>query len=391
MCFVPVKSGTKNIMCKKCNSIMYCSKWCKKKCESIHDKMCDPLILENPLSIVGLYFACDLHLKRNEKAFRRIKFGEPTDMFFHTLNDFVELISKKFPKIPRSEIEYVTKMMHFLSYTFMTTIGGYITGHGLFNDCMMIDHSCNPNCYSYSVGNVLYVKALRDIKSGEKITISYDQDLIYVSWPMRQESLENILGQKCYCSRCTDFGYRIQVDAKFDERISKQIPAKIGIYLQQLELPSKSLCNYQQMIKFSKTYKRFFPIQNTISYLLFKQYGANLWETYRFRDSEKFMEDLQRSCTMWKEMGIHDTRRLEQWIKIMNFLNGVGALLYQQDCKLNLSNINTNVAKDEDIGLKMKNYVNAIETWFDVKMLDIEILLYPCLKLIIDMVDDYKK
>jgi hypothetical protein len=35
--------------------------------------------------------------------------------------------------------------------------------------------------------------------------------------------------------------------------------------------------------------------------------------------------------------------------------------------------------------------VNAIETWFDVKMLDIEILLYPCLKLIIDMVDDYKK
>ena len=45
----------------------------------------------------------------------------------------------------------------------------YMTTHGNYN------HSKNPNCKIETDGNVLVMKALRDIKHGEELTVDYTE------------------------------------------------------------------------------------------------------------------------------------------------------------------------------------------------------------------------
>ena len=46
-------------------------------------------------------------------------------------------------------------------------------GVGIYTKAAMINHSCNPNCVQTFVKDRLYIRSIRDIKSGEEITITY--------------------------------------------------------------------------------------------------------------------------------------------------------------------------------------------------------------------------
>jgi SET domain-containing protein len=41
------------------------------------------------------------------------------------------------------------------------------------DDIHLINHSCNPNCWIFNTGKHIYFFALRDIKIGEELTVSY--------------------------------------------------------------------------------------------------------------------------------------------------------------------------------------------------------------------------
>jgi len=45
--------------------------------------------------------------------------------------------------------------------------------YGLYINCSFFNHSCNPNCFYFGIANMLIVKAIKDIKKGEELTVSY--------------------------------------------------------------------------------------------------------------------------------------------------------------------------------------------------------------------------
>jgi SET domain-containing protein len=42
------------------------------------------------------------------------------------------------------------------------------------NIARFINHSCRPNCYSHVVGDVIWIRAARNIRAGEELTYEYN-------------------------------------------------------------------------------------------------------------------------------------------------------------------------------------------------------------------------
>ena len=45
--------------------------------------------------------------------------------------------------------------------------------YGIYINCSFFNHSCEPNCFYFGIANMLIVKAIKDIKKGEELTVSY--------------------------------------------------------------------------------------------------------------------------------------------------------------------------------------------------------------------------
>ena len=45
--------------------------------------------------------------------------------------------------------------------------------YGLYIKCSFFNHSCEPNCFYFGIANMLIVKAIKHIKKGEELTVSY--------------------------------------------------------------------------------------------------------------------------------------------------------------------------------------------------------------------------
>ena len=76
------------------------------------------------------------------------------------------------------------------------------THAGLFVTLSRVNHSCNPNAMRISHGNALRLIALRPIKAGDEITISYlKSDYLYEPREGRRERLSAWFAC-CWCERC---------------------------------------------------------------------------------------------------------------------------------------------------------------------------------------------
>ncbi|KAI1133680.1 hypothetical protein F5Y10DRAFT_3446 [Nemania abortiva] len=74
--------------------------------------------------------------------------------------------------------------------------------YGNFPDVSIFNHDCRPNLAFFIDQNLThYTHAVRDIKPGEELTISYLDGLQVRS--IRQERMQNSLGFSCGCSHCT--------------------------------------------------------------------------------------------------------------------------------------------------------------------------------------------
>ena len=74
-------------------------------------------------------------------------------------------------------------------------------GSGLFPFSAMMEHSCIPNCSFTTKEDVLYMKALREIKAGERLSIDYINCLT-LPIEKRKEVLQDSYNFDCKCDRC---------------------------------------------------------------------------------------------------------------------------------------------------------------------------------------------
>ncbi len=52
-----------------------------------------------------------------------------------------------------------------------------IDGNVPWNIARLINHSCDPNCEAWTIGQQIFIHSLRDIKEGEELTFDYGFDI----------------------------------------------------------------------------------------------------------------------------------------------------------------------------------------------------------------------
>lgn len=52
-----------------------------------------------------------------------------------------------------------------------------IDGNVPWNTARLINHSCEPNCEAWVIGNRIYIYSLKDIKAGDELTFDYGFDI----------------------------------------------------------------------------------------------------------------------------------------------------------------------------------------------------------------------
>jgi uncharacterized protein len=79
-----------------------------------------------------------------------------------------------------------------------------IDGNVPWNTARLINHSCEPNCEAWNIGQRIYIYSLRDIEAGEELTFDYGFDI---------ECWED---HPCRCGRDQCVGY-IVARSQWDE------------------------------------------------------------------------------------------------------------------------------------------------------------------------------
>lgn len=74
-------------------------------------------------------------------------------------------------------------------------------GSGLFLSACRMEHSCAPNCSFTTLGDTLWMTAIRDVAPGDALSIDYG-NFFYRPTPERRESLRESYGFDCLCSAC---------------------------------------------------------------------------------------------------------------------------------------------------------------------------------------------
>lgn len=90
---------------------------------------------------------------------------------------------------------------------------------GLYIEGSVFDHCCQSNACASGEGLVLEIRALKNIKVGEEITIDYIQNVLHKN--QRQSSLKDKYFFVCHCFRCeSDFDQTF--DYKLFENLDKE-------------------------------------------------------------------------------------------------------------------------------------------------------------------------
>ncbi|KAM9825692.1 histone-lysine N-methyltransferase SMYD3 [Syngnathus typhle] len=73
-------------------------------------------------------------------------------------------------------------------------------GVGLYPSLSLLNHDCRPNCVMVFEGTKLHLRAVRDIKPAEELTISYIETLSLTE--ERKKQLEDQYHFTCHCQKC---------------------------------------------------------------------------------------------------------------------------------------------------------------------------------------------
>lgn len=77
----------------------------------------------------------------------------------------------------------------------------HLGGSGLFLNACRMEHSCAPNCSFTTLGDELWMTAIRAVAPGEPLSIDYG-NFFYRPTPERRESLRDSYGFDCLCAAC---------------------------------------------------------------------------------------------------------------------------------------------------------------------------------------------
>lgn len=116
------------------------------------------------------------------------------------LRNGMKMIKEQY-RIPESEALEVVEKINFNSHG-ITDMNGENT---IMSICLcpklsLLNHSCDPNCMYYSFNNQIMVRAMKQIKTDQELTVAYID--LYQHRDLRHEQLLTQKNFNCQCERC---------------------------------------------------------------------------------------------------------------------------------------------------------------------------------------------
>ena len=186
-------------VCGRCHSVDYCGRKCQRMDWSRHKRLCAPVIFRQ-LDHIGRGLVATKDINRGDLIFTAkafISINKDTDEFTSDINDEIELEKfQKLPKISKSrnrkkfkilkaktgEVNLIDSEADIENYS----ISGWKYNNdscykvenisNFFLSLAYIRHQCSPNASTNKVfekPTVVEVRAIKDIKVGEEVTINY--------------------------------------------------------------------------------------------------------------------------------------------------------------------------------------------------------------------------
>lgn len=158
--------------------------------------------------------------------------------------DYIRFIMNRFRGLRMNTLLLLIRMVNETSYFATSPVLGLPTAMGLYENLPVLHHSCEPNARYYfrlSDGKV-FVRAIRDIKTGERVTISRHENIgMILDTSLRHELLRkkfNIEG--CKCVRCSSappptYDSDLKKLMAQDEKRSKLPRKKIELMMEELD------------------------------------------------------------------------------------------------------------------------------------------------------------
>ncbi|TNV82296.1 hypothetical protein FGO68_gene9403 [Halteria grandinella] len=158
-----------------------------------------------------------------------------------------------------------------------------------------LNHSCNHNTSRYSIGNFIFIRAIKPIREGEEITTFYlPPD---TKFEERQSLLLNTFGFTCQCENCEGYRQLSISEKELIAEIDDSFRLKFSNFKDHLEVYENLYAIAKQTIMQKGFYLREFSklqVQLIIAYA--RSYNTNsfleVWEEYvkRIRCPEEILE-----------------------------------------------------------------------------------------------------
>ncbi|GMF42127.1 unnamed protein product [Phytophthora lilii] len=233
LCAVCLRAADADVCCDDCSKVFFCSEECRDALQDVHEQECEALeevdlaaaktstdvdLLRLLIRILASRSmdAADGKLHADEDGVIRASYANVKDLV-HVLDkegrlwaDHVRAGAKKILEdlpdechLPVEEILVIAAQINENSYSLDALDEKHLVAAvGLFPICGLINHSCQPNCTWSNAGQgIMEVRALRDIKEGEEITLSYID--IDKERGERRKELRETKHFDCQCERCS--------------------------------------------------------------------------------------------------------------------------------------------------------------------------------------------
>lgn len=230
------------IQCPHCINLWFCSKRCysnkahRSKCKKIFQAS-DCYIVRLVTEIITVAFEMTdvetmidfcrgiLFFGKKHKNLQppyssygevlRLK-GLTEEMHFEIAKRIVKCILR-LPKFKSSATEDFQRMILNIAYRHVVTIEvnvfseesnvsrGVSTRFVIYDILCRFNHSCSPNIHHFNdENNITHCVAIRPIKKGDQVFISYLADMKFVDNQKRNEYIQQNWGFTCKCEKCSD-------------------------------------------------------------------------------------------------------------------------------------------------------------------------------------------
>ncbi|KAH7294566.1 hypothetical protein KP509_27G007700 [Ceratopteris richardii] len=229
-----------SIQCRVCNYSLFCQE-CWESTRELHQECCSVIKLIGDIAVeedcdkdllrLMLFLALQRHSTMNEtKDTVGIRGGIRGDILYSSFQDAMALqthenkvseswrlsVARACERLAehatneitnfqnsKGDLEYLACLINANAHG-MGAQGIHNTdiAIGIFPFVSMLNHSCRPNCCFYSEGNVMHVRATKDITKNSELCLSYIN--LYEARGTRKEQLAVSKHFDCACSRCTE-------------------------------------------------------------------------------------------------------------------------------------------------------------------------------------------